>query len=140
MTARDDIIAFCDRLGAAYQAKDADAIAAGYAPDAVIYDLAPPLARRGLDRDETAAWLATWDGPVTFDGDDVDLVVAGDLAWMTMLSNMRGTKTDGTDVDLWFRTTTCFRNTDDGWRIVHDHASVPFLMDGSERAALALKP
>jgi ketosteroid isomerase-like protein len=26
------------------------------------------------------------------------------------------------------------------WRIVHDHSSVPFYMDGSYRAAVDLKP
>ena len=139
-TAGDDILALCRRLGEAHRDKDAAAIIACYAPDAVIYSLAPPLGERGLDRDDLAAWLATWNGPIHVDSQDVDLVVSGDLAYTSALNRMRGTKTDGTDIDLWFRTTMCFRNATDGWRIVHDHSSVPFLMDGSERAALDLQP
>ena len=140
MTPKDDIIALCRRLGQAHHDKDADAILGCFAPDAVIYDLAPPLGRRGMDRASLDAWLATWDGPIVMDAEDLDLVVSDDLAYTSALNRIRGVKTDGTDIDLWFRTTLCFRKADDGWRIVHDHSSVPFLMDGSERAALHLQP
>jgi len=53
---------------------------------------------------------------------------------------MTGRKTDGNDVDLWYRTTACLRRTSDGWRIAHLHNSVPFAMDGSGRALLDLRP
>lgn len=138
--AKDEILALCQRLGQAHRDKDADAIAACYAPDARIYSLAPPLGERGMDRDGLAAWLATWAGPIRIDAQDVDLAATDDLAYTSALNRIRGVKTDGTDVDLWFRTTMCFRKTHDGWRIVHDHSSVPFLMDGSGRAALDLQP
>ena len=140
MTPKDEIAALCRRLGQAHHDKDAEAILGCFAPDAVIYDLAPPLGRRGMDRASLHAWLATWDGPIVMDAEDLDLVVSDDLAYTSALNRIRGTKTDGTDIDLWFRTTLCFRKADDGWRIVHDHSSVPFLMDGSERAALDLRP
>ena len=47
---------------------------------------------------------------------------------------------DGEEVDLWFRATACFRREDGHWRITHMHNSVPFSMDGSEKALLSLKP
>jgi ketosteroid isomerase-like protein len=137
---RSAIDALCARLGEAHRAKDADAIVACYAPGARICGLAPPLQERGMNRDETAAWLDTWSGPVVMDAADIDLAVDGDLAWLFALNRMRGTKTDGTAVDLWFRTTMCFRRTGGEWRIVHDHSSVPFHMDGSFRAAIDLTP
>ena len=140
MTARDEIIALCQRLGRAHHDKDADAIVACYTADASIFSLAPPLRERGLNRDGLAAWLATWDGPITVDSADSDLAVAGDVAYIAALNRMRGVKTDGTAIDMWFRTTMGFHRTEDGWRIAHDHSSVPFLMDGSERAALDLHP
>ena len=43
-------------------------------------------------------------------------------------------------VDLWFRSTVGLRRTADGWQITHEHDSTPFYMDGSDRAALDLKP
>jgi ketosteroid isomerase-like protein len=38
------------------------------------------------------------------------------------------------------RTTVGLRKIDGKWLIVHVHESVPFYMDGSDRAALDLKP
>lgn len=140
MSARDDIITLCQRLARAHHDKDADAIIACYAADARICSLAPPLASRGLRRDEVATWLATWDGPITLDAVDVELVVDGDIAWTAALNRMRGTKTDGESVDLWFRTTLCFQRRAGSWLIVHDHSSTPFYMDGSLRAAVDLVP
>lgn len=127
------------RLGQAHYDKDADAIVGCYAPDAVIYSLAPPL-RDAVDRDGIAAWLATWDGPILIDAEDVDLEVGDDFAWSTALNRIRGTKVDGTKEDIWFRTTMGFRKVDDAWRIVHDHSSVPYYMDGSLKAAVDLTP
>jgi ketosteroid isomerase-like protein len=53
---------------------------------------------------------------------------------------MTGTKTDGEEVELWFRATACFHRENSHWRITHMHNSVPFAMDGSEKALLHLKP
>ncbi|MEO0998748.1 MAG: nuclear transport factor 2 family protein, partial [Pseudomonadota bacterium] len=131
---KEDIIALCRRLGRAHYDKDAESIADCYTADAVIYGLAPPLGERGMGRDGLAAWLATWQGPVIVDSSDAELIVSADLGYISGLNRIRGTKTDGSGVDLWFRTTMCFRRAGDGWRIAHDHSSVPFLMDGSERA------
>ena len=139
-TAKDDVFALCDRLAEAHRARDADAIVACYAADATIYSLAPPLGERGLDRDAVAEWLATWSSPITIDAADVQIVAGDDIAWSTALNRMTGTKMDGEKVDMWFRTTMGFRKTGGGWRIAHDHSSVPFYMDGSYRAATDLTP
>lgn len=126
-------------LRQAHADRDAAAIADAYAPDAVIYDLAPPLGRRGARREQIAAWLATWDGPVLIDTRDDTLAVDGDLAFTSSYVRMRG-RQRGREQDLWFRSTLCLRRTGGRWRIVHDHTSVPFYMDGSYRAAIDLEP
>lgn len=128
-----------EQLGKAHADRDASAFADLYAPDAVIFDLAPPLGRRGIQPDSIAAWFDTWDGPIQIDARDVDLTIEGDLAFMSALNRMRG-KQSGVVQDLWFRSTLCFRRMSGRWRIVCDHASVPFYMDGSYRAAVDLKP
>ncbi|MEM1046891.1 MAG: nuclear transport factor 2 family protein [Pseudomonadota bacterium] len=138
--AKTEIDALCRALSKAHADKDADAIVACYAPDAVIYSLAPPLGERGMDRAGLIDWLATWRGPIRIDAAEEDVTIGDDIAFCTALNRIRGTKTDGHEVDLWFRTTLGFRRQGKDWRITHDHASVPFLMDGSERAALHLKP
>jgi uncharacterized protein (TIGR02246 family) len=138
-TDRAEIDALFQQLAKAHADRDADAIVAAYAPDAVIYELAPPLGRRGIKRDSVAAWLAGWDGPIQIEWRDVDLTVSGEVAFASSLSRMRG-RIAGQDQNLWYRSTICLRKMNGRWRIVHDHASVPFYMDGSYRAAVDLKP
>ena len=120
--------------------KDAAALLAHDAPDILSYDLAPPLRSVGSDPAGVQAWLATWDGPINCELHEVSIATGDGIAISTGLNRMRGTKTDGVRVDLWFRTTTGYRKIAGHWQVVHDHASVPFYMDGSDRAALDLKP
>jgi uncharacterized protein (TIGR02246 family) len=134
-----EIEAVFQHLARAYADHDADAITESYAPDAVIYDLAPPLGRQGMNRDSVAAWLTSWEGPILSDARDVNLTVDGDLAFVSALTRMRG-RQGGEVQDLWYRSTMCLRKANGRWRIVCDHASVPFYMDGSYRAAVDLKP
>lgn len=133
------IAALLERRDKAHQDKDAAAISAPYAPDAVRYDLAPPLLHHGMRRPEVERWLATWDGPVTIESDDLDIAVDGALAVARGLTRMRG-RQGGVDQDLWFRATVVLKKANDQWRIVHEHTSVPFYMDGSDKAALDLQP
>jgi PhnB protein len=41
---------------------------------------------------------------------------------------------------MWFRQTMGLGLTGGGWKILHEHESVPFHMDGSARAAIELTP
>jgi ketosteroid isomerase-like protein len=91
-TDRAEIEAFFQQLVRAHADHDADAIVEAYAPDAVIYDLAPPLGHRGMNRDSVAAWLAGWDGPIQIDARDVNLTVDGDLAFASALKECAGAK------------------------------------------------
>ena len=134
-----EIATLCQRFGDAHAQRDADAIVECYADDAVIYDLAPPLGRRGMKRDAIAAWFDTWDGPSQIAAADIEIVSGGDAAFTAALNRMRG-RQSGADQDIGFRTTMGLRRTEDERRIMHDHSSVPFYMDGSYRAALELQP
>jgi ketosteroid isomerase-like protein len=136
---RAEIEKVLERVGRAHRDKEADEIVGCYLPYAVIYGPAPPLRER-MDRDSVAAWLETWGGPIRIPAAEHVLTVEGGLAWSTALNRMRGTKTDGTKEDMWFRTTMCLRMTEEGWRIADDHSSTPFYMDGSMRAATNLTP
>jgi ketosteroid isomerase-like protein len=124
----------------AHRARDANAIVAPYTPDAVLFDLAPPLARR-LDAKQVAAWLDTWDGPVLRSVRDLDISVGGDLAFATFFVHTSAvTKNTNEQAEWWARATMCFERIEREWRVVHEHVSVPFYMDGSFRAALDLQP
>ena len=124
-------------------AKDATSAIAPLADDAVTFDLAPPL-QHGPEITHDPArleeWFRTWKGPIVSEPGERTIVVDENVAYAYGLQRMTGTKTDGEKVKLWFRATACFRRDDGRWRITHMHNSVPFAMDGSDKALLDLKP
>ncbi len=135
------IRALVETVHKAHHSKDAAAIVAPYARDAVVFDLAPPLSHRGIDPRELEAWLDTWEGPVDLESRDFSITVSGELAFCHGFYRLSATtKADGERAIFWMRATVCLLRTGGTWRIVHEHTSVPFYMDGSFRAAVDLKP
>ncbi|MBM4790644.1 nuclear transport factor 2 family protein [Streptomyces sioyaensis] len=128
---------------AATTARDARRFLSHCAPDIVEFSLAPPLQYKGPQaRDQRAveAWYATWRGPIEVTLTQLEITVGDDVAFGHSINRMRGTKTDGFEVELWSRATVGLRRIDGTWKITHAHDSVPFLMDGSGLAALDLTP
>src|SRR5260370_13782669 len=74
-----DILALVETVHKAHHNKDAAAIVAPYAQDAVVCDLAPPLSHRGMDLLAKQAWLDTWEGPIDRWSHDVNVIVSGDF-------------------------------------------------------------
>ncbi|MEO0363597.1 MAG: nuclear transport factor 2 family protein [Pseudomonadota bacterium] len=138
-TEREAVLLVLHRLAEAHRDRDAEAIVACHEPGAVLYDLAPPLAT-GLDASSLSAWLATWAGPIGIEMREAEVAVGGDVAWAAALTRMTGVKKDGEEIDIWFRSTSCLRRRGGDWRIAHGHASTPFHMDGSYKAAVELTP
>jgi len=136
-----DIRALIEGVHKAHRDKDAAAIVAPYAQDAVVCDLAPPLSHRGIDLREKQAWLDTWEGPIELESRDLKISVSGDLAFCHGFVRMSGTpKAVGRPISFWMRATVCLRRDAGPWRIIHEHTSVPFYMDGSLRPAFDLEP
>jgi len=137
----DDIRQHLETFAAALGAKDLERVMAHYAPNALTFDLDPPLQHR---RDEIErgfrAWFATWTSAIGNETRDLTITADGDVAFAHSLNRMHGTRTDGTTTDVWFRATICLRRLAAGWKTVHEHRSVPFHMDGSFRAAVELQP
>lgn len=128
---------------AAIRDRDADALIALLADDAVTFDLAPPLRMGPTETHDPAPlkqWFATWESPIVSEPGDLTIAVGGDVAYAYGLQHMTGKKKGGQEADLWFRATACFRREAGRWRITHMHNSVPFAMDGSDKALLDLKP
>ncbi len=142
-TVTEQIRALFHEHAAAITAKDAHRAVAHYAPDVVSFSLAPPLRYAGDEVRDPAGleeWFRTWDGPIGNDISELVIEAGDDLAFCHGLTHMTGTKTDGEQVDLWFRSTVGLRRTSAGWQITHEHDSTPFYMDGSGQAATDLKP
>ncbi len=108
--------------------------------DCVEFSLAPPLVYHGKHEAGLQAWFDSWEGAIGGDVQDVKLTIGRGVAFWSGLVNMTGTKTDGTIVDLWFRQTLGLVKLEGRWQVAHQHASVPFAMDGSEKAMLNLRP
>jgi ketosteroid isomerase-like protein len=124
-----------DRV-AAMRDRDAERFVAHYAPQIVKFDLPPPLQYTGSqarDADALRAWFASHPGgPIDYQVRDLAVAASGDVAFCHSLTQLGGA--------LWFRSTIGLRKTGGEWRITHEHNSVPFYMDGSDKAALDLQP
>jgi predicted dithiol-disulfide oxidoreductase (DUF899 family)/ketosteroid isomerase-like protein len=127
---------------AAVCVKDVDRVIAHYAANVVSFDLAPPLQYAGTEalRKSLAEWFATFQGLIGYDVHDLIITAGGDVAFCRSLNRIRGRRTNGEETDVWVRATMGFRRVGGRWLIAHEHASVPLYMDGSEKAAIDLKP
>jgi ketosteroid isomerase-like protein len=137
------ILALIESVRKAHLAKDGAKIVSHYTSDAVIFDLSPPLISPfGTDARAVQGWLDTWDGPIDQVARDMQITVGGDIAFAHGFFELSGSPkaANGEHVSFWMRATLCLARDGDGWKIVHDHTSVPFRMDGSFLAALDLQP
>jgi ketosteroid isomerase-like protein len=133
---------FVDVLAARYaalRARDAAAFVAIYAPGAVVYDLAPPLAHPP-DEASVAAWMASWDGPIVGEMRHGSVAVAQGIGYIHGLERLSG-RQGGEDRDVWLRLTLCLELGASGWRVTHEHTSVPMRKQGGTLiGAIDLKP
>ena len=107
----------------------------------VTFDLAPPLQHKADDiRKGLKEWFSTFHGPVEFEVRDLTVTTSGDAAFCRSLNHLMGDRTSGERTDVWVRATIGFERIKGAWKVVHEHVSVPFYMDGSYRASVDLKP
>jgi ketosteroid isomerase-like protein len=130
---------------ARHRACDGSPLTGPYAHGTVRYTLAPPLVQGPDtaygDADGLRTWFATFDGPIEISYRDAVVIAAGDVAFTHALTSMTATQADAPEpFTLWFRSTFGLRRIDGDWRIVHQHESTPFYMDGSFKAAVDLTP
>ncbi|SDD93795.1 Ketosteroid isomerase homolog [Paracoccus isoporae] len=138
MDERDAIQAVLDRQAEAHAAGDAASVMDAYAEAPVLFDLPPPM-QVEADAAGLQDWIDGWDSPPRISYRDVEIAVAGDLAmaWGFVRTD---TRRDGQEGGFWTRSTWGFRRGAAGWKICHQHNSVPFYMDEDQRAALDLEP
>jgi uncharacterized protein (TIGR02246 family) len=129
-----------DRLKAVRN-KDVNASMSSLAPDILSFDVVNPLQHIGSDasRKRAEAWFSSFQGPIGCEIRDLSITVGDDVAFSHGLSHVSATRTDGGQLDMWWRTTVCFRKIDGTWTITHEHNSVPFDVE-SGKASLDLKP
>jgi ketosteroid isomerase-like protein len=125
----------------AVHAKDAARLVAHHDPDVLAYDLLEPLQYKGVAdlRRRVQQWFDGYDGPMTYEIRDLQVVAGYDAAFCHGLHHVAGKAVAGQTIDMWWRATQGFRRIDGQWRIVHEHSSVPFDMT-SGKVSFDLKP
>jgi PhnB protein len=143
MSEKDDvrqIRGVIDDWAAAMRAKDANQVRRHCTKDLLHFSLAPPLISDEKGAFGLEAWFDTWQGGLGYELRDLEIVAGDGVAFSHSLNHLTGTNKNGHKSDLWFRSTLGLRRVGGEWKIAHEHESVPFLMDGSNKAALDLKP
>jgi ketosteroid isomerase-like protein len=140
-TPEADVRRVVDAQASAVRRGDVDAMVASVAEDVVSFDVVDPLRRlgHGSVSERAAAWVASFEGPITWDNRDIVVTAAEDVAFASMLCRVTGTLANGTRIDMFFRKTLGFQRRAGRWMITHDHASVPFNPETGE-ASLDLLP
>jgi ketosteroid isomerase-like protein len=104
-----------------------DDVLSDHAPDAVIFDVLPPLRYNG-----TAAYRASWgdwqpqtEEAFSFRLEGLEVTEGPDHAFAHGLLRCAGTTTDGRTIADLVRATFCLVRGPQGWRITHQHISAP---------------
>ena len=118
---------FVGSLAQAIRSKDIDALMAHYAPDAVVYDVMPPLAVQcAADyRKNFEGWFASMPGPIEYEMSDLRISFSESHAFYHALGHVKGTRQNGEKADYWVRVTTCLQKANGQWLVGHEHVSMP---------------
>jgi ketosteroid isomerase-like protein len=141
-TNETQIQALIDDRTKAVRAKDVVRATSGIAPDILTFDVVNPLENIGSDasRKRAEEWFASFQGPISYETRDMNITAGDDVAFSHGLCHVSATMTDGgPQIDMWWRSTICFRKIDGNWMVTHEHNSVPF-DPKSGKASLDLKP
>jgi uncharacterized protein (TIGR02246 family) len=114
--------AVLDGWARAVREADMDGVLAPHTDDVVMFDV-PPGVVRGVD-EYRAAWALFFahQGKGAFDLRDLEIAVAGDVAFAHALVTC-GPREGPGQFDV--RLTVGLRKVDSAWRIAHEHHSVP---------------
>jgi len=125
----------------AIRTRDLGALMETYSKNVMLFDVIEPLEYQGIDAVSRRAeeWFSSFQGPFDFETHDVRIATDSDVAFSHSLNHVRGAKTDGQQIDMWWRSTICYRKIDDKWMVTHEHNSVP-INGATGRASLDLKP
>jgi uncharacterized protein (TIGR02246 family) len=136
-----DVRALLDEWSEAIRRKDVDRLMAVYSSDIVYFDVVPPLRLIGADavRQNFIRWFDTWSTPIGVEVRDLALRTEGNLAAAHTLHRTSGTLKAGRDVSYWIRASLTCERSGQGWRITHEHVSLPVEFP-TGKAAMELQP
>jgi ketosteroid isomerase-like protein len=135
------IRALIDARVNAVRNKDVEAAVASVAEGALAFDVVDPLQSEGCEaaRRRAENWFASFAGPIGHEIANLNIAASGDVGFGHGLAHVHANKADGSELDMWWRTTLCLLKQNGQWMITHEHNSVPFNMETGQ-ASLGLKP
>jgi uncharacterized protein (TIGR02246 family) len=116
-----------ERWAKAVREENRAAIRMDHDSDILMFDVPPPFLSRGLD-----AYMATWEEffssvekAITFDLHDVQITCGPEVAFATAIGRCVDIDPKGKREPLEFRLTMGLRKIAGGWRVMHEHHSLP---------------
>jgi ketosteroid isomerase-like protein len=138
---QSEVRALLDTQSEAMRNKDIDRLMPVYSHDVVYFDVVPPLHYAGSSalRARFLRWFDGYQGSISMEIRDLNLLVSGDIAVAYWFSRASGTLTNGREAGSWVRVTNCCQRSKQGWLVTHEHVSIP--VDLSSRTpAMGLEP
>jgi len=126
-TEEDEIRALLERWAEATRHDRKDTILADWAPDAMVFDVLPPLRFEGAEayRRSWDAWQPPFALPSLFEIHDLVITVGREVAFAHFLLRCGGTLPDGKCIEDWARATICLQKAEAAWVVRHQHISMP---------------
>jgi ketosteroid isomerase-like protein len=136
-----EIRTLVDGFAKAVRDKNLDALVPHYAPDLIVFNVAPPLRDKGIEdnRRSWKEWFDSFKGGIDYEVRDLTVVGNDDVAFSHSLNHVGGESRDGGRVDAWVRVTVGYHKTNGKWQVTHEHVSMPIDMKTGKVPA-GLKP
>jgi ketosteroid isomerase-like protein len=126
-TAEEQVSLVLSAWAAATQTGAHDEVLRNHEPDVVVFDVLPPMQYVGAD-----AYRASWDdwqpdteGDFSFELHDLKVAAGDDVAFAYGFIRCAGRTVEGRQFEDRVRATFCLRKHVDGWRVAHQHISMP---------------
>jgi ketosteroid isomerase-like protein len=136
-----DVKTLLDIWSNAIRQKDINRLMQVYSPDIVYFDVVPPLRLTGADavRRNFVRWFDSWATPIGVEIRDRVIFQNGEIAAAHMLWRTSGAQKTGRRIDCWIRASVSLQRSSQGWRITHEHVSLPVELPAA-RAAMERTP
>jgi len=85
-----------------------------------------------LARTRAEEWFASFDGRIEAERRDLSIAGDDDVAFSHGMHHYTGTQPGVGRVEVRVRVTCCYRRNNGKWILTHEHASMPFDIQGSE--------
>jgi ketosteroid isomerase-like protein len=126
-TPQDEIREILEEWARATREGAQEEVLRNHEPEVVIYDVLPPLKYDGAEayRKSWDEWQPDTEGEFHFDLHELEVSAGRDVGFAHGLIRCAGRTVEGREFEDWVRATFCLRRHDAGWRVAHQHISMP---------------